>query len=138
MADAKRMLTVASRYAAVLLAADLILGALLSLVFAGGFDWGQFLGYFGDLTLVESVGFFLVGGSTGLYDVASSRPEENEGVMVSRVPGGRGNWFIAIISRKRVGAEDEDDTRIVRAFIYLLSGAMLFAVTVALTKVTGF
>jgi len=126
------------RYLVIFAVIDAFASLAISLILSGGIDSGLFLGYLGDLTLLETVAFFLLGASAGLYDVAASRPSEDEEGEVTRVPSGRGGWVLALVTRRRVGTEDESGEEMIRALTYVACDVMLFALTVVLAKLAGY
>ncbi len=136
MTEPRKIIVSSLQYLAILLAIDLILSFPLSFLY-GGVEWSRFMGLLGDLTILESVGFFFMGAAWGLYDVAETRPCDGEKDTITRIPY-RGGWFLTRIARRRNTTEREGPERMKRALTSILCGFLLFIATVVIAKIAGF
>ncbi len=141
MVDKKKIVLTSTKYLTILTMINVIVSLFLSTIFSGGFDIEQVAGYVGDLGLLDVVVLLLTGASVGLNAVVQTRGSD-EDRTVTRVPDGRGRWYIALIGRRRVTQRgetgDSDGDSMERTFTYFLCGTMFIVEIVVLATITGY
>jgi hypothetical protein len=139
LVNGKEILIRSAQYSIAITMINVILCIIISLASSGGLEPNQISGNLGNFTLLESVVLFLTGAYVGWANtdriVASY---EGEDPTIARVPDGRGGWFVALISRRRILSREDDGGKIERAFDFILCGAILFVETVALALFSGY
>jgi len=146
-----RILIKSARYSIILTIINLILSAVISMIFSGGIETSQIAGNLGNLTLLESVILIFLSAPASLYNTASRQDryegeesdeevknKQGDDYTVARLPDGHGGWFVGLIGKRRAVPYEGDNSNVERALTFISWGVMLLLETVVLARITGY